>query len=272
MQLYTYKHIFMKYQFSFYQADHAIVAIIFLVIISFCSFWFLFMSPRLKLLFYKKYPGDKGIIKHILQLKFAGFLMLGIIPVSIFLFFFPAHNLTSIGIAYNMATSNKSITWIIGVGVPIILVMWFACRIKKGVNIYPQIRVHEWDARLIIRYSIYCIFFIAGYEMLFRGLLLFPLANKFGVWPAIAINTLFYVGSHIPKGRGETFVALFFGPLLCLITLQTGTIWAAIFIHSILVISNNMFALKYNPEFVVVKRRIPVSASQCEMGCKCDTF
>ncbi|MES2648938.1 MAG: CPBP family intramembrane glutamic endopeptidase [Bacteroidota bacterium] len=262
----------MNYQFLFNQSDYIIITTIALVTVCFCTFWFLFVSPVFRQKIYTKYAGDTGIILHLLTLKYTGFILLGILPVLIFLFLFPSFSLASLGIAYNPATFNESIMWIAGLGIPIVIVMRFACRRKNCFEVYPQIRVQEWDTWLIVRYCTAWTFFMIGYEIMFRGLLLFPLVNTLGVWPAIAINTLFYVGSHLPKGTGETYAALFFGPLLCIITLQTGTVWAAAFIHVILAVSNSMVALKFHPDFKVVKKRLPVNASQCEMGCKCDTF
>lgn len=262
----------MNYQFHFNNTDLTVIASILLVTVSFCSFWFLFVSPSVKLFFYEKYAGDKGIIRHIIFLKYTGFLLLGVLPVSLFISSFPDYDLGSLGMAYNPRTFYRSLEWIFVLGTPIVFVMRFACRRKNCFEVYPQIRVHEWDTWLMIRYSTAWMIYMCGYEIMFRGLLLFPLADRLGVWPAIAINTLFYVGSHIPKGSTETFAALFFGPLLCVITLQTGTVWAAVCIHSILAVSNSMMALKFHPDFVVVKQRMSVNASSCEMGCKCDTF
>ena len=259
----------MRYQFHFNEADLAVIISMLLVTLSFCCFWFLFVSPAFKQVCYKKYPGDKGIIRHILLLKYTGFIMLGVVTPGIFLAIFPGYNAGSLGLAYNPLTIYNTLAWIIGLGIPIVAVMWFVSRSKMINSVYPQIRVHEWDVLLMMRYSIAWALFMMGYEILFRGLLLFPLADRLGVWPAIAVNTIFYVGSHIPKGSHETFAAMLFGPLLCIITLQTGTVWAAAFIHIILAVSNSMLAIKFNPDFIVVRKRMNINNSQCEMGCRC---
>jgi membrane protease YdiL (CAAX protease family) len=196
-------------------------------------------------------------------------VLLGIISPVLFLSIYPAYDAKAIGLWYNADTIYKTALWIVGLGIPIVAVMRFVSRAKVISAAYPQIRVREWDAMLLGRYSLAWALFMLGYEILFRGLLLFPLADRLGVWPAVAVNTIFYAGSHIPKGHSETFAAMLFGPLLCIITLQTETVWAAASLHIILAVSNSILAVKFNPEFVMVKSRRHIYNSQCEMGCRC---
>ena len=60
--------------------------------------------------------------------------------------------------------------------------------------------------------------YLFGYEFLFRGILLFPLAETVGVWPAIAVNIALYSATHIPKGLDETLGAIPLGLVLCWLT------------------------------------------------------
>jgi membrane protease YdiL (CAAX protease family) len=71
---------------------------------------------------------------------------------------------------------------------------------------------------------------------------------QFGVWPAIAINVALYSSTHIPKGLDETIGAIPLGIVLSLLTLLTGTIWIAFFVHLTLALTNSFTALKFNPE------------------------
>jgi membrane protease YdiL (CAAX protease family) len=92
-----------------------------------------------------------------------------------------------------------------------------------------------------------------GYEFLFRGILLFPLVDALGVWPAVAINTVMYSATHIPKGLDETIGAAFLGVVLCLVTLITGTLWVAIVIHITMALTNSFSSIYHNPEMNFVK-------------------
>ena len=90
--------------------------------------------------------------------------------------------------------------------------------------------------------------YLFGYEILFRGILLFPLVAEFGVWPAIAVNIALYSSTHIPKGLDETIGAIPLGIVLCVLTLLTGTIWIAFFVHLAMALTNSFTALKHHPE------------------------
>jgi membrane protease YdiL (CAAX protease family) len=90
--------------------------------------------------------------------------------------------------------------------------------------------------------------YLFGYELLFRGILLFPLVDSLGVWPAIAINIALYSATHIPKGLDETMGALPLGLVLCILTLYSGTIWIAFFVHVAMAWTNSFTALKYHPD------------------------
>lgn len=245
----------MNIKIDFNSPDLPGIVAMLLVAVSFCSYWFLFISERYRQFCYARFPGDEGKIIHIVSLKYIGFGMFSILPTLVFKWIIPGYDLLSLGVSSHSGSAVTSLLWIIGLGIPIVVAMRVSCKRPHAFECYPQIRVAVWDSKLILRYCLSWAFYMAGYEIMFRGLLLFPLIKSFGVLPAIAINTIFYSCSHIPKGSAETFSSLFFGPLLCFITIQTGNIWAAAGIHVILAVSNSMMALFYHPSMVIVKNR-----------------
>lgn len=93
--------------------------------------------------------------------------------------------------------------------------------------------------------------YLFGYELMFRGLLLFTTVEFMGAWPAIILNTALYALVHIPKNLEETIGAVPLGLLLCLITLSTGTFWVAFGVHVCLALSNFFFSLRNHPEMQV---------------------
>jgi membrane protease YdiL (CAAX protease family) len=93
--------------------------------------------------------------------------------------------------------------------------------------------------------------YLLGYEIMFRGFLLFSCLNEMNILSAIAINISIYALIHIPKGFKEVAGSLPLGILLCLMTIYTGTIWAAFMTHGILALSNEWFSLKYHPEISI---------------------
>ena len=95
--------------------------------------------------------------------------------------------------------------------------------------------------------------YLLGYEFLFRGILLFPLVDALGVWPAIAINTAMYSATHIPKGMDEAIGAAPLGIVLCLITLMTGTLWVAIIVHILMALANSFSSVYHNPNMKFIR-------------------
>ena len=91
---------------------------------------------------------------------------------------------------------------------------------------------------------------------MFIGVLLFPLVAVIGVWPAIAINTVLYSATHTAKGPEETIVDIPLGFILCLLTLYTGTIWIAFFVHLFAAWTSSLTALKHYPEIKYISKRI----------------
>jgi len=77
---------------------------------------------------------------------------------------------------------------------------------------------------------------------------LFTLYSALGLWPAILITTCLYALVHIPKGLKEAIGALPFGIVLGLLAIEAGSIWPVVFIHAVLALSNDHFALRANPD------------------------
>lgn len=245
----------MTYDLSWKPNDFVIFFTIVASTVFFSIYWFIFASEKIKASFYAKYQGDEGTIRHVLFTKYAGFVLMGMLPAALFLMLFPKYSLSDYGIAFNKGTNLITLYWCLGLGAIIIPMNYFAARRPKTFSMYPQIRAKEWDRSLVLRYSIAWCAYLFGYEFLFRGILFIPLVDTMGVWPAIAVNIALYCATHIPKGMDETIGAAPLGLVLCLITLQTGTIWVAFVVHVFLALSNSLFALKFHPEFKMVKKR-----------------
>ena len=105
-----------------------------------------------------------------------------------------------------------------------------------------------WTKKTIFINALGWFLYLFGYEFLFRGVLLIPLIDPLGMWPAIAINIALYSATHIPKGLDETIGAIPLGFVLCLLTISSGTIWIAFIVHVVMAWTNTFTALKFNPE------------------------
>ena len=216
--------------------------------VGFILYWFIAHSPKIKNRFFENNDASQASIKHVLFTKYAGFISMGAFPLALSLFILPDYSIADYGLTIIPETSLTSLAWIIGLAVIIIPVASISARNPKNFVNYPQIRAKEWDNSLKIKNAMGWAAYLFGYEILFRGILLFPLVAQFGVWPAIAVNVALYSSTHIPKGLDETIGAIPLGIVLSLLTLLTGTIWIAFLVHLTMALTNSFTSLKFNPE------------------------
>jgi membrane protease YdiL (CAAX protease family) len=219
-----------------------------MALMGFVVYWFISISPKTKAHFYVKYSEDNASAKHILFTKYSGLVFMGILPLITSLFVLPQYGLADYGLTIIPQTSLTTVAWIFSLGIIIIPIASISAKKPKNLLNYPQIRSKEWNTSLKIKNAMGWAAYLFGYEILFRGILLFPLVTEFGVWPAIAVNVALYSSTHIPKGLDETIGAIPLGIVLSLLTLQTGTIWIAFFVHLTMALTNSFTALKHHPD------------------------
>lgn len=245
----------MPFDFSWKTTDMAPFVAILVPSLFFSIYWFLFVSQKIREKFSVRYPGNAGKIAYFIFIKYAGLLLLGILPFMLFSRLLPQYSISDYGLSLSKGTNLLSLLWIAALGIPSVVVNWFASRREESFPMYPQLRIQTWNMRMIMVYATSWAAYLFGYELLFRGLLFIPLVDTLGVWPAVAVNVSLYGVTHIPKGVHETIGAFVLGFVLCLITLQTGTLWVAFIVHVILALSNSFIALAFHPEMKIVKMK-----------------
>lgn len=100
---------------------------------------------------------------------------------------------------------------------------------------YPQIRrATPWDGAARATNAASWTLYLLGYEFLFRGFLLFTLADAFGPWAAVALTTLAYAWAHLAKAADETLGTLPMGIVFAVGALWTGAIWAPWLAHTLI--------------------------------------
>jgi membrane protease YdiL (CAAX protease family) len=208
--------------------------------LGFTAYHFLSLSPKIRKQYERKHGPEKGHTRMIFFQRYIGLLCLGVIPGLIMLLVLgkgPG--------SYGVGSQNllTSLYWTLGLGAIVLVVNYFNTRSGKKLDEYPMIREKNWSRRLIFLNAFSWFAYLLGYEFMFRGILLFGLLPLVGVWPAIAINAALYAYAHIPKNLQESIGAIPFGVILCLITLDTGTLWVALFVHVIRALSNSFFSL-----------------------------
>ena len=246
------KHFYLDWNFN--SIDFRICLPILLTLVFFSTYWFVSKSERIKNKFYSKYDFDNASVKHIFFTKYFGFFSMGVIPTIVCTSFLPNITIENLGFTFIYDTTLFSLLWILGLSALVIPLVYFSAKKDKNLINYPQIRAKKWTIRTVLINALGWFLYLFGYEFLFRGVLLIPLIEPLGMWPAIAINTALYSATHIPKGLDETIGAIPLGIVLCLLTISSGTIWIAFIVHVVMAWTNTFTALKYNPEMQFIKK------------------
>ncbi len=234
--------------FTYQPCDLNTILPMMLALVAFTIYWFTANSAIIKNKFYSKYEFDTASFKHILFTKIFGFVIMGIFPIIICLLFIKDYSLADYGLTVIPATTLFSLAWIAGLSTILIPLVSFSAKKPKNLVNYPQIRSKIWTKKIFYYNALGWFLYLFGYEFLFRGVLLIPLANQLGIWPAIAVNVAMYSATHIPKGLEETLGAIPLGLVLCVLTLMSGTIWIAFLVHVVMAWTNSFTALKHHPD------------------------
>jgi membrane protease YdiL (CAAX protease family) len=241
------KHL-IKISFDWQSSDIQIILPLMNTLLGFITFWFISKSEKIKTWFSKKNEPDIASIRHITFNRIMGFFAMGVLPSILCFVFMPAYTFRDYGLAINMETTLYSLGWTFALSILAIPLTYNSARKPTSLINYPQIRAKIWNRNTVIINAATWVIYLAGYEFLFRGILLFPLVHAMGAWPAIAINIAMYSATHIPKGLEETIGAILLGLVLCILTLLSGTIWIALFVHIIVAWTNCFTALKFHPD------------------------
>ena len=239
--------------FSLNASDFKSLTALSLGLLCFTAYWFISISSKIKIKFYEKFDSDTAAYRHIFFTKFAGFLLMGIVPLVVFKLLLPAVSLSYFGLSINADTSLFSLFWTGILTVLVVPLAYISAKNPKNFVNYPQIRTKLWDRKIFYINLFGWAIYLFGYEFLFRGILLVPLSETLGIWPAIGINVALYSATHIPKGLDETIGAIPLGIVLCILTLLSGTIWIAFLVHVALAWTNSLTALKYHPDIHYLK-------------------
>ena len=238
---------------SFNIKDISISIPILIGLISFLIYWFTYQSDQLQSFFKKKYGQEKGQANFILFKRFIGGFCMGVLPAISYYLFIPHAQIRDMGLILKTDMTHPFIFWLFLLILLIFPLVYFNVKKTKNLLVYPQIRNTEWNSQLLFYNFFSWAWYLLGYEILFRGILLFPLNQYIGIWPAIAVNIALYSATHLPKGYKETLGAIPFSIILCILCLYTGSFWIAFFAHLTMAWTNAWFSLKHNPDMRIIK-------------------
>lgn len=206
--------------------------------------------------FYLYWPFFLSIIKKrkvrdVLLSRIYGAVIFGGIPMA-FLLFKGADIINILG----LKLPSGPLQWhIISISLMLICfpASFYLSRSPSSLKRYPQIRSSQWNLRLILLNSATWMIYLVGYEILFRGFLLFPLLDEFTIGIAIVINLGVYSLSHAAIEIKEGIGALPVGLILFFLAWKTDSILYPILFHWVMALSNSFFSVHHQPGMRFVK-------------------
>ncbi|MBK6688053.1 MAG: CPBP family intramembrane metalloprotease [Deltaproteobacteria bacterium] len=112
---------------------------------------------------------------------------------------------------------------------------------------YPPVRFARWDLDRLLVNGLTWGVYLCGYELCFRGVLLFGLAPALGDWPALAVMTAIYVLVHLDKPASEAVGTLPMGFVFGLSALYSGSFLPAFLAHWVIAVTSDLAAIRANP-------------------------
>ncbi|KPL26393.1 MAG: hypothetical protein AMS23_01930 [Bacteroides sp. SM1_62] len=223
-----------------------------ITILAFLVFYFMAISSRLGMRLHLRFSPEAASVRSILLQRLTGTVLYGFVPVLVVVLVF---RMPISHFGWNSENLARTLTWWIPIALLVVAVTYFAARNGISLASYPQIRVRQWDPGLILLSALSWTVYLAGYESVFRGFLLFSCHESFGFWPAVIINISIYSLVHLPKGYRETLGSVFLGFILAYTTLRLGSFWFAFLVHLTLALSNEWFSIAFHPDMTLVRNQ-----------------
>ncbi len=213
-------------------------------VLGYTSYYVIARSSPVRAWFHRRLSHDAAEIAHTLVSRLVMVVGFGVLP-SVLLAVIGPRSLAAYGLTIRWSPSAAIV--IASLSVVVALVIRFNPGRRKLTAHYPQMRLATWSPREISVNVASWAAYLFAYELMFRGFLLQALL-PYGVVLAVAVNIALYVAVHVPKGLSEAIAAVPFGLLLCFLTIEYGTIWAAFILHLALALANSLVAIAENPQ------------------------
>jgi membrane protease YdiL (CAAX protease family) len=127
-------------------------------------------------------------------------------------------------------------------------ILYLSAKKPAVLAMYPEIRAKVQPASLRRQSRLAWAVYLFGYELLFRGFLLFVLVAHWGVWPALAISTGLYAMAHLDKLPDETAATIPMGLVFGAMAILTGGVWAPWLLHTLIACVTESLAARNHPE------------------------
>ena len=177
---------------------------------------------------------------HSIFFRLSGFVIFGLVSAFIF---YEVYDAELDFLIIESEDVSKIAGWTPILCLIAITVAYINVRNSKKTH-YPQFKLENWTLSYkFITYSTW-VLYLAGYEFMFRGILLFGTVEELGYYPAIILNVTLYAVVHIHKGWKEVLGCFILGPILCITALKTNSLAIPIAVHLSLCLSNEFFSIR----------------------------
>lgn len=190
--------------------------------------------------FYKKLESFKFSITSVSLVRLMGFFLLGIIP-AILAYLLNPQLIISI---FHYPHLKLISYFIVPVCTIIIFTNYKITQKQSHYKNYPEIKIANWKTKHHVINALFWMIYLFGYELLFRGILLYSFLFAWDANVAIFISVLIYALAHIHKGRFETIGSVPLGILFCIITFWTQSFITVFILHCTIAISNDIFCIR----------------------------
>jgi len=170
----------------------------------------------------------------------SSFLLLGVIPSFIWLFGFK-QSLADLGLGFG--DSKKSLMFTILGLIIMAILAYFSSRNPAFQIEYPLFRGLIDNQGNIIEYILMYGLYYAGWEIFFRGFMLFGLKEKFGETYSILIQTIPSCLVHIGKPDAEIFSSIIAGIAFGWVAFRCRSIWPVLISHWALGVFLDLFII-----------------------------
>jgi membrane protease YdiL (CAAX protease family) len=134
-------------------------------------------------------------------------------------------------LGFGLGRWREGLLWL-AVGVPVAIVAGKIASASPAMRaVYPLDPALGSDPLAFAAHALRNLLYFGAWEVMFRGVLLFGLKDRFGNGPANATQTALSVTAHFGRPLTETFSAIPAGLLFGWIPLRLGSIWYVTMIH-----------------------------------------
>lgn len=212
---------------------------------------FTFASPEKVEAIRARYGHDRGELYRIAGARIFIFVVLGLLPWILMPTLFGESN-ARWGVV--LLPTGRDILLGLAVGAIAVGTILFNPKKKNFTKKYPQMRIKQWNAECITVNLITWVLYLAAYETMFRGYLLFSLSDL-GMWPALAIIQTLYIIIHLPFGGQVTVGTIPFGLAVGWLSWQQESFWIAFIAHIAVAFAHTIQSAMLNPEVGFSLRR-----------------